>query len=84
VAASAALFGTYLLITYLPNLSLQTFLDCYFLLLGSIAISGAATPVLKRFTSGAPPTFGGNVTRKHWRLSTGKGHICHLHGGQLD
>ncbi|GAB4823645.1 hypothetical protein N2152v2_010691 [Parachlorella kessleri] len=41
LAASAALFGGYLLVKYLPNLSLQTLFDCYFWLLGSIAVAGA-------------------------------------------
>ena len=41
LAASAALFGGYLLVKYLPNLSLQTLFDCYFWLLGSVAVGGA-------------------------------------------
>lgn len=41
VAASAAIFGTYLLLKYFPELSLQRFFDCYFWILGSIAAIGA-------------------------------------------
>lgn len=48
VLASASLFGIYLLLKYFPDLSLQTFLDSYFFLLGTAAITGAARPLLKR------------------------------------
>jgi hypothetical protein len=41
VLASCSLFGLYLLVKYVPEFSLQTFLDAYFWLLGSVAIFGA-------------------------------------------
>lgn len=41
VLASCSLFGLYLLVKYVPDFSLQTFLDAYFWLLGSAAIYGA-------------------------------------------
>lgn len=41
VAASAAIFGTYLVLKYFPDLSLQGFFDAYFWLIGSIATIGA-------------------------------------------
>jgi minor histocompatibility antigen H13 len=41
VLASCSLFGLYLLVKYVPDFSLQTFLDAYFWLLGSVAIFGA-------------------------------------------
>ncbi len=50
VFASTALFGAYLLIKFFPDFNLQTFLNGYFWLLGSIAISGAAQPVLRKVT----------------------------------
>lgn len=45
--ASISLFGLYLLIKYLPDLSLQTVLDVYFFLVGSLAISSGASVLLK-------------------------------------
>jgi minor histocompatibility antigen H13 len=48
VLASVSLFGIYLVLKYFPDLSLQTFLDAYFWLLGTAAITGAARPLLKR------------------------------------
>jgi len=51
VLASCSLFGLYLLIKYLPNFSLQTFLDAYFWLLGTVAISNAARPVISKLSS---------------------------------
>ena len=41
VAASVAIFGTYLLFKYFPDLKLQGFFDAYFWLLGSLATVGA-------------------------------------------
>ena len=38
VAASVSLFGIYLLLKYFPDLSLQTFIDGYFFLLGSSTV----------------------------------------------
>lgn len=51
ILASCSLFGLYLIIKFIPNFSLQTFLDVYFWLLGSLAIYGAAKPLL-RFAAG--------------------------------
>lgn len=48
LAASAALFGGYLLIKLFPDLSLQRFLDVYFWLIGSIAVAGNVIPPLRR------------------------------------
>jgi hypothetical protein len=47
IAASISLFGIYLLIKYVPDLSFQTFIDVYFFLLGSFAISSGAASLLK-------------------------------------
>ncbi|WIA37495.1 hypothetical protein OEZ86_014409 [Tetradesmus obliquus] len=55
VLASCSLFGLYLLVKYIPDFSLQTFLDAYFWLLGSVAIYGAARPLLRQL---APGTLG--------------------------
>ena len=52
LAASAALFGGYLLVKYLPNLSLQTLFDCYFWLLGSIAVAGALAAPARTLVGG--------------------------------
>ena len=41
IAASLALFGTYLLVKYFPELSLQGFFDAYFWILGTLAFIGA-------------------------------------------
>lgn len=46
VFASCVLFGGYLLIKWFPDLSLQTFINIYFGLLGSYAVSGAVLPLL--------------------------------------
>jgi len=48
IMASVSLFGCYLLIKYLPDFSLQTFLNGYFWLLGSIAGIGAFGPLLRQ------------------------------------
>ena len=46
VAASAALFGAYLLVKWLPDLNLQTLFDAYFWLVGAVAVaSGIAQPL---------------------------------------
>lgn len=47
VAASVSLFGIYLLLKYFPDLSLQTFIDGYFFLLGSFALTSGATCLLQ-------------------------------------
>lgn len=52
VLASASLFGLYLIIKFLPDLSLQTFLDAYFWLIGSFAAFGAAGPIMRRWGGG--------------------------------
>jgi minor histocompatibility antigen H13 len=51
LAASAALLGAYCLVKFFPNFSLQTFFDCYFWLVGSIAIVGAFAPPARRVVS---------------------------------
>lgn len=48
VLASVSLFGCYLLVKYLPDFSLQTFLNAYFWLLGSTAALGASGPLLRQ------------------------------------
>ena len=48
ILASVSLFVCYLIVKYLPDLSLQTFLNCYFWLLGSIAALGATGPLLRK------------------------------------
>lgn len=57
VFASVALFGAYLLIKYLPQFDLQTFFNCYFWLIGSIAVIGTLAAPLRQLASG----FDGNV-----------------------
>ena len=49
--ASAALFGGYVLIKYLPDINLQTFLNSYFWLVGSIAITTTLVPTLRQLVS---------------------------------
>jgi len=41
VAASAALFGTYLVLKWLPELNLQTLFNAYFWLVGAVAVAPA-------------------------------------------
>lgn len=48
VFASVVLFGGYLLIKAFPNLSLQAFINVYFGILGTAAVSGAAAPFLEK------------------------------------
>ncbi len=46
VAASAALFGTYLVLKWLSELNPQTLFNAYFWLVGAVAVaSGIATPL---------------------------------------
>lgn len=52
--ASAALLGAYIVIKFFPLLSLATFFDCYFALIGCIAILGASVPLLRRLGSDTP------------------------------
>jgi hypothetical protein len=47
VAASAALFGAYLLLKFFPDLNLQTIFDAYFWLLGSVAVVGGFGPPMR-------------------------------------
>lgn len=49
--ASASLFGVFLLLKYFPDLSLATLLDCYFFMLATFAILGAASGPLKTIAS---------------------------------
>lgn len=80
VAASVSLFGLYLLIKFFPDLSLQTFIDGYFFLLGSFALSSGATCLLQVLTPPPPQTPGCCVAR--WLQAAHVGawlwlvHIC--------
>ncbi|EFN51135.1 hypothetical protein CHLNCDRAFT_141337 [Chlorella variabilis] len=47
VAASVSLFGLYLLLKFLPDLNIQSLLNAYFWLLGSVALVGAFGPTLR-------------------------------------
>lgn len=49
--ASISLFGVFLLLKYFPDLSLATLLDCYFFMLATFAILGAASGPLKTIAS---------------------------------
>lgn len=49
--ASGALFGGYLLIKFFPDLNIETFLNAYFWLVGSIAVAGAAASPLRSLVS---------------------------------
>ncbi|KAL4439828.1 hypothetical protein ABPG75_002829 [Micractinium tetrahymenae] len=60
VAASASLFGLYLLLKYFPDLNIQTLLNAYFWLLGSISPIGAFGPTLR--------TLGKSVQQPVWRF----------------
>ena len=51
LAASAALFGGFLLIKYLPWINLQTVSNAYFFLIGSAAVTGALLPPLRHAVS---------------------------------
>lgn len=72
-AASLSLLGIYLVVKYLPDLSLQTFLDAYFFLLGSFAISGAAASLLKVLSPASPL----HLVPEH-RYSLAAGTMAHL------
>lgn len=63
VAASVALFGGYLLVKYLPDISLQTVFDAYFWLLGTVAIAGALAPPLRTLVGAADWVWEGQDTR---------------------
>ena len=52
LAASAALFGGFLLIKYLPWINLQTVCNAYFWLIGSAAVTGALSGPLRQAVSG--------------------------------
>ncbi|PSC69300.1 signal peptide peptidase [Micractinium conductrix] len=60
VAASVSLFGLYLLLKYIPDLNIQSLLNAYFWLLGSIAMVGAFGPTLQ--------TLGKSVQQPVWRF----------------
>lgn len=51
LAASAALFGGFLLVKYLPWVNLQTVCNAYFWIIGSAAVIGALGPPLRRAVS---------------------------------
>ena len=53
VVASAALFGVYLLLRFLPDLNIRTLLSGYFFLLTTGATLSAAVPTLRRIGGGA-------------------------------
>jgi hypothetical protein len=44
---AVSLFGLYLLLKYLPDLNIQTFLNAYFWLLGGISMIGAFAPTMR-------------------------------------
>jgi hypothetical protein len=44
---AVSLFGLYLLLKYLPDLNIQTFLNAYFWLLGGISIIGSFAPTMR-------------------------------------
>lgn len=48
IVASCTLFGGYLLIKWFPDLSIQTFINLYFGILGTFAVSGAVGPILAK------------------------------------
>lgn len=47
VAASVSLFGLYLVLKFFPDLNIQSFLNAYFWVLGSISMVGAFGPSLR-------------------------------------
>lgn len=51
--SAVSLFGVYLLLKYLPDFNIQSFLNAYFWLLGSIAMVGAFGPTLRTLVSRA-------------------------------
>ena len=54
LAASAALFGAYLLVKFLPDLKLQTLFNAYFWLVGALAVAGGIALPLRRTVRAAP------------------------------
>ena len=54
LAASAALFGGFLLVKYLPWVNLQTVFNLYFWLVGTAAVTGAIAPPLRQAVSYEP------------------------------
>ncbi|KAI7839759.1 hypothetical protein COHA_006563 [Chlorella ohadii] len=54
VAASVSLFGLYLLLKFFPNLSIQSLLNAYFWLLGSISMIGAFGPTARTLFKSQP------------------------------
>ena len=52
VAASVVLFGSFLLIQWLPKLTLQTVFNSYFFLLGTFAVSGGVKAPLRAAVTG--------------------------------
>ena len=49
--AAVSLFGLYLLLKFLPDLNIQSLLNAYFWLLGSVALVGAFGPTLRTAVS---------------------------------
>ena len=93
LAASAALFGGFLLIKYLPGLNLQVACNIYFWIIGSAAVTGALGPPLRRAVR-CPPPFPGTILslalvfvviilnkRVHWRSQRCSQSFCT--GGEL-
>jgi len=50
-SCAVSLFGLYLLLKFLPDLNIQSLLNAYFWLLGSIAMLGAFGPTLRTMVS---------------------------------
>lgn len=50
VLASATLFGGYLLFKLFPDLNIQTALNCYFALVGTVAVTGNLQWPLRQWT----------------------------------
>jgi hypothetical protein len=48
---AVSLFSLYLVLKFLPDLNLQTLLNAYFWLLGSISLVGAFGPILRTLVS---------------------------------
>ncbi|KAK9827238.1 hypothetical protein WJX81_001559 [Elliptochloris bilobata] len=67
VAASAALFGAYLLVKWLPDLNLQTLFDAYFWLVGALAVAGGIALPLRR-TAGSLGATSLRVRLPRWLL----------------
>lgn len=55
MAASAALFGAYLLLKWLPELNLQALFNAYFWLVGAVAVAGGIATPLRRTARAASP-----------------------------